>query len=97
MIVLIAAMVAAQQAPAAVEPAPAPAPVEVVGNKKKRKQHCQLIDVSGSRMRQRVCTDDSTMASAGPNVTDDGTNPGMVHAMPGAAVGAPGGMGSPPK
>jgi hypothetical protein len=93
-IVLIAAVLAAQD-PAAVQPTPAP--VEVVGNKKKRKQHCQLIDVSGSRMRQRVCTDDSTMASAGPNVTDDGTNPGMVHAMPGAAVGAPGGMGSPPK
>lgn len=96
MILLLAAMMAAQSS----EPVAAPvgAPVEVTGIKKKKpKQNCQYVEVSGSRMPKRVCSDASGDAERLPGIQDASANPGMLHAMPGAAANAPGGMGSPPK
>ena len=91
MVVFLAAMIAAQAA----EPVAAPAgqPVEVTGIKKKKpKQSCQYLEVSGSRMRQRVCTDSNGEAERMPGVQDASANPGMLHAIPGPAKGGLGGV-----
>jgi hypothetical protein len=68
-------------------------PVEVTG-KKKHKQRCQYTEVSGSRMRQRVCTDENGNPDKIPGVTDAASNPGLMHATPGPAEG---GLGGAPK
>ena len=96
MIVILAAMLAAQ-APAAAEAGQLGQPVQVTGIKnKKPKRTCQLVDVSGSRMRQRVCTDENGISDRLPGVTDAAANPGMLHAQPGAAAEG-GGLGAPPQ
>ena len=88
---LAATMLAAS--PEAVQTSPAGEPIEVNGKKQKPKQHCQFIEVSGSRMRQRVCTDSNGVTQGVPGVTSDaGSNPGMIHAIPGAAEGGLGGV-----
>jgi hypothetical protein len=93
-IVILAALMAAQ-APAEVQPDGPGQPVEVTGEKRKKpKQKCQYVEVSGSRMRQRVCHDDYGTVTRGPNVTDAGVNPGMLHAPPGPFSG---GLGPAPK
>ena len=87
MIILLAAMLATQQ-PAAADGADLHAVV------KKPKDACAYIEVSGSRMRKRVCSDANGMAERDPGVTDSLANPGMAHAMPGPAKG---GLGGTPK
>ena len=96
MILLLATMMAAQAA----QPVAAPErqPVDVTGIKKKKpKQHCEYIDMSGSRMPKRVCTDINGNPNRDPNISDLGDSASMLRAPPGAAATAPGGMGSPPK
>lgn len=80
----VAAMMVAQTA---AQPAP------IVVNKKKD-QVCELVDVSGSRMRQKVCHDRGSPATD-PNSETAASNAGMFHAPPPAA--APGGVGAPPR
>ena len=92
MLFLAATMLAAS--PETVQTSPTGEPIEVDA-KKKEKQRCQYIEVSGSRMRQRVCTDANGVTQRMPGITDAGSNPGMVHATPGAA--AEGGLGGVPK
>jgi len=78
--------------PETVQTSPTGEPIEVDA-KKKQKQRCQYIEVSGSRMRQRVCTDANGVTQGMPGVaTDSGSNPGMVHAIPGPAEGGLGGV-----
>jgi hypothetical protein len=85
----IAALMMAQ-APTAVSPtAPVP-PIEVKA-KKKPKQNCQFMEVTGSRTRQRVCHDQFGELDLGPGVSNAAPNPGMMHAIPGAAKGGLGG------
>ena len=80
----VAAMMMAQ---AAAQPAP------IIVNKKKD-QVCEYVDVSGSRMRQKVCHDRGSSA-AGPDAEAAASNAGMFHAPPPTA--APGGVGAPPR
>jgi len=89
---LAATMLAASPEP--VQTGPTGEPIEVEG-KKIHKQRCQYVEVSGTRMRQRVCTDSNGITQGMPGVTSDaGSNPGMVHAIPGPAEG---GLGGTPK
>jgi hypothetical protein len=83
---LLAALLIAQQ-PIVVEGVQ-PAPVA----KKKAKQKCETIEVSGSRMPKRVCRDVNGDLEKVPGVTDTATNAGMMHATPGAAQGGLGGV-----
>lgn len=86
MIVLIAAMMLVQQ-PIVVEGDKSPQAIA----KKKPRERCHSVMVSGSRMPQRVCEDDSGNSGLGPNVTDASPNAGMFHAIPGPAKGGFGG------
>jgi hypothetical protein len=78
------------QAPAAAPPQPAQ-PIEVT-QKKKSAQVCKVVEITGSRMRQRVCRDEFGKFDLGPGVTDAAPNPGVIHAMPGPAKGGFGGV-----
>ena len=78
------------QAPAAASPAQQP--IDVTGQKKP-KEVCKVIEVTGSRMRQRVCKKEGGNFDLGPNVTDAAA-PGMFKPQ---AVGQVGGFGAPPK
>jgi hypothetical protein len=80
---LVAAMILAQ-APSQTAP--------IVVNQKK-KQVCEYVEASGSRMRQRVCHDAG--APAEPGIESPSSNAGMFHAPPPAP--APGGVGAPPR
>jgi hypothetical protein len=85
----IAALMMAQ-APTAVSPtAPVP-PIEIKGKKKPR-QKCEYIEVTGSRTRQHVCRDQFGDLDLGPGVSNAAANPGMMHSIPGAAKGGVGG------
>ena len=91
--ILLAAMIMAQ-APAAAQPAPAAQstkPIDVNG-KKKPKEKCEYMEVTGSHTRQRVCRDEYGYSNVGPNVSEAAPNPGMIHAIPGAAKGGFGGV-----
>jgi hypothetical protein len=59
----------------------------------KKKQVCEFVEDSGSRMRRRVCHDSD--APADPGVESATGNAGMLHAPPPAP--APGGVGAPPR
>jgi hypothetical protein len=85
MSILLAALLIAQQ-PIVVEGVQ-PAPVA-----KKKKQKCETMEVSGSRMPKRVCRDVNGDLEKVPGVTDTASNPGMMHATPGAAQGGLGGV-----
>jgi hypothetical protein len=85
---LAAALMMAQ---AAVPPAsPTVQPAQITVKKNKPKEVCEYMEVTGSHARQRVCHN-----SAGdlelPGVSEAGPNPGMIHAIPGAAKGGLGG------
>ena len=62
-------------APAVQQPAAAQVPV---AKKQKPKQICEMIDVTGSRARRRVCRDDSGNLDLGPGIKstayDNGTD-----------------------
>lgn len=62
---LFAAWLIMAQAPVAVQPPPSEQPVKV--KKHKPKQICQTVDVTGSRVPQRVCHD----ADAPPPMEQD--------------------------
>ena len=47
----------------------------------KKKQVCEYVDATGSRMRVRVCHDPGAPAIA-PNSTDAAPNAGMFHPPP---------------
>lgn len=87
MIVLIAAMMLVQQ-PIVVE---ADKPAQAAA-KKKAKESCHNVWVSGSRMPMRVCDGDNANSDLGPNTTDASANPGLFHATPGPAQGGLGGV-----
>ena len=73
-------------------PAATPAsqqPIDVNGQKK-AKQICKVIEVTGSRMRQRVCKKEGGDFDLGPNVS--GGAPGMFKQQP---VAQPGGLAGP--
>ena len=88
--IIVAALMLAQTPPAA-QPAQSTEPIEVT-QKKKPKQVCKVIEITGSRMRQRVCQDQFGKFDLGPGVTDAAANPGVIHAIPGAAKGGLGGV-----
>jgi hypothetical protein len=90
MLILLALMATAQGPAAAPAPVPS-APVTVTGDKKP-KRVCQLVDVSGSRMRQRVCKDEQGVEVGGTvHISDAASNPGMFKATPGPAGSSLGG------
>jgi hypothetical protein len=74
--ILIAAMMLAQ-APAA-PPSPNVKPSQITV-KQKPDVKCVYIEVTGSRQRQKVCNDGSTLD---PSISGVGPNAGMFHAPP---------------
>ena len=79
--IFAAALIMAQ---AAVTPPAQPvqqAPITV--NKKKSKEHCVFMEVTGSHARQRICQDEAGNSNA-PGVSDSAPNSGMLRSMPGA-------------
>ena len=89
-IMIVAALVLAQAPPAA-QPPKSDQPIDVT-QKKKTKQVCKVMEVTGSRMSQRVCRDEMGKFDLVPNVTDAADNPGIVHGIPGTAKGGFGGV-----
>lgn len=83
------------QAPAATQPAQPNPPIDVTA-KKKKKQDCKVIELTGSRMQQRVCRDDFGDFNYGPGVSEAAPNSGMIHAPPPATPPA-GSIGGPPR
>jgi hypothetical protein len=86
MSILIAAMLlAAQQA----TPADAAAPA---AQKKKTQQICEMVEVTGSRARKRVCRDESGRLDLGPGVSDNAFGKARIEqGRQGSAPSAPGG------
>jgi hypothetical protein len=81
---LLAAMMMAQapsQSPAQ------PAPAKQAAKKEKPKQICELIEVTGSRSKRRVCRDEDGNLDLGPGVHGGGTNTNV----PSVSTGNPGG------
>ena len=78
----IAAMMMAQ-APAAVQPEQ---PVTVQA---KPKQVCEMVEVTGSRARKRVCRDANGRLDLGPGVSSMGVQ-GKIHQQGRASGGPPG-------
>ena len=77
------------QTPAATQPqAPATA-------KKKPHQVCEMIEVTGSRSRKRVCRDENGALDLGPGVSRGAPNAGMLRQSP-SGTGEPGGQGLTP-
>jgi hypothetical protein len=72
------------QAPAATPPA-APAPA---AKPAKPKQVCEMIEVTGSRSKKRVCRDDSGVLDLGPGVSRMGAQ-GRINQQGGATPGGP--------
>lgn len=68
MMLIVAALLA--QAPVAALPLTAQAPTAQPANAKKAKprQNCQYIEITGSRAKRRVCTDDGGNLHLGPGV-----------------------------
>jgi hypothetical protein len=65
-LILLAAMMA--QAPAAVEPVAPAVPTASTAKKEKPKQICELIEITGSRAKRRVCRDADGDLDLGPGV-----------------------------
>lgn len=92
--ILIAALIMAQS-PAATQSAQqgqSARPIDVNG-KKKPKEKCEYMEVTGSHTRQRVCRNELGQLDLGPNVTDS-VAPGVFKAQP---VAQPGGFGPTPQ
>ena len=81
----LAAMLMAQ-APSAVQPEQ---PVTI----KKSKQVCQMVEVTGSRARKRVCRDANGRLDLGPGVSDTVDGKGNFDQRP-MHSGPPGGPGA---
>jgi hypothetical protein len=79
----LAAMMMAQ-APAAVQPEQ---PVTV---KAKPKQVCEMVEVTGSRSRKRVCRDVGGKLDLGPGVHNNVDTRGTLTQQPVGHVGGPG-------
>jgi len=88
--IIIAALLLAE-APATMQPMQPSQSIDIA-QKKTAKQVCKVIEVTGSRMRRRVCQDEFGKFDLGPGVTDAAPNPGIIHAIPGAAKGGLGGV-----
>ena len=80
--VFLAAMMMAQ-VPAAVQPEQ---PVTI---KKKPRQVCEMIEVTGSRARKRVCRDESGRLDLGPGVSNMGVQ-GKIQQQGGSTGRPPG-------
>ena len=78
----LAAMMMAQ-VPAAVQPEQ---PVTI---KKKPRQVCEMIEVTGSRARKRVCRDENGRLDLGPGVSSMGVQ-GKIQQQGGSTGGPPG-------
>ena len=87
--IFAAALMMAQAA--AIPPSPSVQPAQITVKKKKPKEVCQYMEITGSRARQRVCQDVNGQLELGPNFATDAPNSGMIHATPGAAKGGLGG------
>ncbi len=72
------------QAPAAVQPEQ---PVTI---KKKAKQVCEMIEVTGSRSRKRVCRDENGQADLGPGIHNNIDTRGNLDQRPVGHSGGPG-------
>jgi hypothetical protein len=83
----LAAMMMAQ-APAAVPPAPPAAPV---AKKQKPAQICELIEITGSRSKRRVCRDASGNLDLGPGVSNSGYGKTRIDQSSPSAGPTPGG------
>jgi hypothetical protein len=81
-IFFLAAMMMAQ-APAAAQPEQ---PVTI---KRKPRQVCEMIEVTGSRARKRVCRDENGRLDLGPGVSAMGVQ-GKIQQQGGASGGPPG-------
>lgn len=79
------------QTPAATQPTQPGPPIDVTA-KKQKKQQCKVIELTGSRMQQRVCRDEFGDFNYGPGVSEAAPNPGVIHAIPGPAKGGVGGV-----
>ena len=62
---------------------------------KKPAQVCQMIEVTGSRARKRVCRDDNGVLDLGPGVTRGAPNSSIFRAGP-SGTGEPKGQGMTP-
>jgi hypothetical protein len=89
----VAMLLISAQAPAAQQPAPPAQSAQSTqpAAKKKPKQNCQFMEVTGSRTRQRICHDQFGELDLGPGVSNEAPNAGMMHSIPGAAKGGVGG------
>ncbi len=63
--------------------------------KKKPQQVCQMIEVTGSRARKRVCRDENGVLDIGPGVSRGAPNSGVFRAGP-SGSGEPKGQGVTP-
>jgi hypothetical protein len=88
--IIAAALILAQAAPSSPQASPSVVPSQITIKKKKPKEVCEYMEVTGSRTRQRVCRDQFGELQL-PGVTEAAPNAGMMHAMPGAAKGGVGG------
>jgi hypothetical protein len=85
MSILIAAMLLAA-------PQTTPADAAPAAQKKKPQQICEMIEVTGSRARKRVCRDASGQLDLGPGVSDSAFGKARIERGPGgSAPTAPGG------
>ena len=84
MSVLFAVGLMMAQAPAAVQP---DQPVTV---NKKAKQVCEMVEVTGSRSRKRVCRDDNGRLDFGPGVHNNVDTRGKLDQRPVGHSGGPG-------
>ena len=85
MSILIAAMLLAGQQATPADAAP-------TAQKKKPQQVCEMIEVTGSRARKRVCRDSSGRLDLGPGVSDSAYGKARIQQGPtGSAPSAPGG------
>jgi hypothetical protein len=76
--------------------AQAPAAVEAQRpSAEKKPQVCQMIEVTGSRARKRVCRDENGVLDLGPGVSRGAPNSGMFRAGP-SGTGEPKGQGVTP-
>jgi hypothetical protein len=87
MSVLVLAGLMMAQAPAATPP-PAAQP-------KKPKQICEMIEITGSRSKKRICRDENGVLDLGPGVSRGAPNAGMLHQAP-SGTGEPLGQGATP-
>jgi hypothetical protein len=85
-ILLLAAMMMGQ-APAAAQPAASPAPV---AKKQKPQQVCEMMEITGSRGRERVCHDVGTAANLAQfGVSDSAFGKGSIRNADQTTAAAP--------